>query len=80
MPRHAWLQASSALFTLSTCKALLAPVSQAAPASAPAAQAQAPELVLVMVIDGLPAGQLQRYRGQFGQGCLRRLLEQGASS
>jgi hypothetical protein len=40
---------------------------------------EAPKLVLVMVVDGLPYEQMQRYRGQFGPGGLRRLLEQGAS-
>jgi len=38
----------------------------------------APKLVLVLAVDGLPAEQLQRYRGQFGQGGLRRLMEEGA--
>ncbi|MDQ2822156.1 MAG: alkaline phosphatase family protein [Pseudomonadota bacterium] len=38
-----------------------------------------PKLVVVLVVDGLPSEQLQRYRDQFGQGGLRRLLEQGAS-
>ena len=37
-----------------------------------------PKLVLVLVVDGLPAEQLQRYRDQFGKGGLRRLLDQGA--
>ena len=39
----------------------------------------APKLVLVLVVDGLPAEQVQRYRGQFGQGGLRRLLDEGAT-
>ena len=51
------------------------PVVQAAPAPA----ATQPKLVVVLVVDGLPSEQLQRYRDQFGQGGLRRLLEQGAS-
>ena len=38
-----------------------------------------PKLVVVIVVDGLPNEQLQRYRDQFGQGGLRRLLDQGAS-
>lgn len=38
----------------------------------------APKLVVVLVVDGLPNEQLLRYRDQFGQGGLRRLLEQGA--
>ncbi|GJI92248.1 alkaline phosphatase family protein [Duganella hordei] len=50
----------------------------AAPSVTPAASAQ-PKLVLVMVVDGLPNEQLQRYRDQFGQGGFRRLLDQGAS-
>jgi predicted AlkP superfamily pyrophosphatase or phosphodiesterase len=37
-----------------------------------------PKLVVVMVVDGLPQEQLQRYRNQFGQGGFRRLLDQGA--
>ncbi|CDG82177.1 alkaline phosphatase family protein [Janthinobacterium agaricidamnosum] len=49
----------------------------AAPASAAAAVAQ-PKLVLVLVVDGLPQEQVLRYRDQFGQGGLRRLLDQGA--
>jgi hypothetical protein len=48
----------------------------AASVSTPAAQ---PKLVVVLVVDGLPNEQLQRYRDQFGQGGFRRLLEQGAS-
>jgi predicted AlkP superfamily pyrophosphatase or phosphodiesterase len=47
--------------------------------AAPAAVSKPPKLVVVMVIDGLPYEQVQRYRDQFGQGGLRRLLEQGAS-
>jgi predicted AlkP superfamily pyrophosphatase or phosphodiesterase len=50
----------------------------AAPSATTAASAQ-PKLVLVMVVDGLPNEQLQRYRDQFGQGGFRRLLDQGAS-
>lgn len=38
-----------------------------------------PKLVVVLVVDGLPNEQVQRYRDQFGQGGFRRLLEQGAS-
>jgi len=47
--------------------------------AAPAASKPAPKLVLVLVVDGLPAEQVQRYRGQFGQGGLRRLLDEGAT-
>ena len=38
----------------------------------------APKLVLVIVVDGLPQEQVQRYRDQFGQGGFRRLLKDGA--
>jgi predicted AlkP superfamily pyrophosphatase or phosphodiesterase len=80
MSRPSWIHPTLSLFT---CAALLAPAVQsahAAPKTAPAPiEAAAPKLVVVMVIDGLPAEQLQRYRGQFGQGGLRRLMEQGAS-
>ncbi|WP_323144307.1 alkaline phosphatase family protein [Massilia phyllosphaerae] len=80
MSRPSWIHPTLSLFT---CAALLAPAVQpahAAPKTAPAPiEATAPKLVVVMVIDGLPAEQLQRYRGQFGQGGLRRLMEQGAS-
>jgi predicted AlkP superfamily pyrophosphatase or phosphodiesterase len=54
----------------------------AAPAAANAANsatAAAPKLVVVLVVDGLPNEQVQRYRDQFGQGGLRRMLDQGAS-
>jgi len=60
---------------LSTC--ILAASVHAAPV-APALD-EAPKLVLVLVVDGLPAEQLQRYRSQFDQGGLRRLMEQGAT-
>lgn len=57
----------------------LAAASAALAASATAAPAAAqPKLVLVLVVDGLPQEQVVRYREQFGQGGLRRLLEQGA--
>ena len=42
------------------------PTVQAAPAPA----ATQPKLVVVLVVDGLPSEQLQRYRDQFGQGGL----------
>jgi predicted AlkP superfamily pyrophosphatase or phosphodiesterase len=50
----------------------------AAPAVAPVLPSL-PKLVVVLVVDGLPNEQLQRYRDQFGQGGLRRLIDQGAS-
>jgi predicted AlkP superfamily pyrophosphatase or phosphodiesterase len=81
--RSSWLKTS---LTLTTCAALWLPAPAfAAEAARPAAaghgaaQATAPKLVVVMVIDGLPSEQVQRYRDQFGPGGLRRLLEQGAS-
>lgn len=37
-----------------------------------------PKLLVVLVVDGLPQEQVQRYREQFGPGGFRRLLEQGA--
>jgi predicted AlkP superfamily pyrophosphatase or phosphodiesterase len=40
--------------------------------------AKAPKLVLVLVVDGLPNEQVQRYRHQFGAGGFKRLMEQGA--
>jgi predicted AlkP superfamily pyrophosphatase or phosphodiesterase len=69
-----------ALRILATCLTfcLAADWAHAAAPSATAASAQ-PKLVLVMVVDGLPNEQLQRYRDQFGQGGFRRLLDQGAS-
>jgi predicted AlkP superfamily pyrophosphatase or phosphodiesterase len=80
-----WLKTS---LTLITCAALwlpgAAPAAGAGAAARPvkagqaAASVKPPKLVVVMVIDGLPAEQVQRYRGQFGPGGLRRLLEQGA--
>ena len=54
---------------------LLAGAAPKAPVTAAAAQ---PKLVVVMVVDGLPNEQVQRYREQFGQGGFRRLLD-GAS-
>lgn len=50
----------------------------AAPA-APTAASTLPKLVVVLVVDGLPNEQVQRYRDQFGQGGLRRMLDQGAA-
>jgi predicted AlkP superfamily pyrophosphatase or phosphodiesterase len=65
---------------LGLCAAALLTAVHAAPAAADKSAApKPPKLVVVMVIDGLPYEQVQRYRDQFGQGGLRRLLEQGAS-
>jgi predicted AlkP superfamily pyrophosphatase or phosphodiesterase len=79
-----WLKTS---LTLITCAMLWLPgtAPAAGEAGRPAAagqavtQAKPPKLVVVMVIDGLPSEQVQRYSDQFGPGGLRRLLEQGAS-
>jgi predicted AlkP superfamily pyrophosphatase or phosphodiesterase len=70
-----------ALRILATCLTfcLAADWAQAAAPSATAAAPAQPKLVLVMVVDGLPNEQLQRYRDQCGQGGFRRLLDQGAS-
>jgi hypothetical protein len=67
------------LIAFAACAATLAAASiDAAAASADAKDVKPPKLVLVMVIDGLPFEQLQRYRSQFApDGGLRRLLEQG---
>ena len=66
-----------ALFLLA---AACAHTAAAAPqAAAAVAAAPGPKLVVVLVVDGLPNEQLQRYREQFGPGGFRRLLEQGAS-
>lgn len=45
----------------------------------PTPVAPQPKLVLVLVVDGLPNEQVLRYREQFGQGGLRRMLDQGAA-
>ncbi|MBY0572932.1 MAG: alkaline phosphatase family protein [Undibacterium sp.] len=37
-----------------------------------------PKLVLVLVVDGLPQEQVQRYRDQLGEGGFKRLMQQGA--
>jgi predicted AlkP superfamily pyrophosphatase or phosphodiesterase len=78
-----WLKTS---LTLIACTVLWLPAPAPAadnvkPATAghAVAQVKPPKLVVVMVIDGLPSEQVQRYRDQFGPGGLRRLLEQGAS-
>jgi predicted AlkP superfamily pyrophosphatase or phosphodiesterase len=65
-----------AFSALSLCFPVLAHAAAPAPAANLAAQ---PKLVVVLVVDGLPNEQVQRYRDQFGQGGLRRLLDQGAS-
>ena len=71
-----------ALRLLATCLALCV-AADCAYAATPAAGAVAavapPKLVVVLVVDGLPNEQVQRYRDQFGQGGLRRMLDQGAA-
>lgn len=47
--------------------------------NASAAAPQRPKLVVVLVVDGLPSEQVQRYRDQFGPSGFNRLLRQGAS-
>lgn len=47
--------------------------------AANAPPASQPKLVVVLVVDGLPGEQVQRYRDQFGAGGFRRLLHHGAS-
>jgi predicted AlkP superfamily pyrophosphatase or phosphodiesterase len=67
------------LLVFAACAATLASAAIPAIAASPTDD-KAPKLVLVMVIDGLPFEQLQRYRGQFApDGGLRRLLEQGST-
>ena len=48
-------------------------------AAPPAAAPAQPKLVVVLVVDGLPNEQVQRYRHQFAAGGFNRLLRQGAS-
>jgi hypothetical protein len=63
------------LFLITCLAATGAAMAAAAPVTSPAQ----PKLVVVVVIDGLPNEQVQRYRDQFGQGGFRRLLDQGAA-
>ena len=65
-----------AAFFLSFLVSLPVAAAVKAPVAAPAAQ---PKLVVVMVVDGLPNEQVQRYREQFGQGGFRRLMDSGAA-
>ncbi|MGV7206995.1 alkaline phosphatase family protein [Oxalobacteraceae bacterium A2-2] len=73
---HTKQPALSALRTLILASCVAA---GGAHAAAPAPAAAQPKLVVVLVVDGLPNEQVLRYRDQFGQGGLRRLLDQGAS-
>jgi predicted AlkP superfamily pyrophosphatase or phosphodiesterase len=70
--RH-WLRAVFLVSCVATIQADAAPRAETAPAGGQ------PKLVVVLVVDGLPSEQVQRYRDQFGQGGFRRLLDQGAS-
>jgi predicted AlkP superfamily pyrophosphatase or phosphodiesterase len=67
----------SALVVSSAAISLIS-ASASAGASQVAEKPAQPKLVLVLVVDGLPQEQVQRYRDQFGQGGFRRLLDQGA--
>jgi predicted AlkP superfamily pyrophosphatase or phosphodiesterase len=67
LPFRPWLRAAIVVACLA-----------AGPSHAATDQAP-PKLVLVLVVDGLPSEQVQRYRDQFGEGGFRRLLDQGAS-
>lgn len=53
-------------------------LASAAAAALGADTSKPPKLLVVLVVDGLPQEQVQRYREQFGPGGLRRLLDQGA--
>jgi predicted AlkP superfamily pyrophosphatase or phosphodiesterase len=75
VPRR-WLCAT---FLISSLAASQAGAAARADAAAAAAAGSQPKLVVVIVVDGLPGEQVQRYRDQFGQGGLRRLLDGGAS-
>ncbi|HEU4845654.1 MAG TPA: alkaline phosphatase family protein [Burkholderiaceae bacterium] len=63
---------------LACCLAGAAGAHAAASAAAPPTPAAPPKLVVVLVVDGLPNEQVLRYRAQFGQGGLRRMMDQGA--
>lgn len=68
----------AARITLLICCVMTNP-GHAAPGGKPISSEGQPKLVVVLVVDGLPSEQVQRYRDQFGQGGFRRLLEEGAS-
>jgi arylsulfatase A-like enzyme len=68
-----WLGATILIAGLAASQAGAATPTDAAPAGSQ------PKLVVVLVVDGLPSEQVQRYRDQFGKGGLRRLLDGGAS-
>ena len=68
-----WLRAMFLFSCVATSQADGATRIEAVPAGAQ------PKLVVVLVVDGLPSEQVQRYRDQFGQGGFRPLLDQGAS-
>ncbi len=68
----------SVSFARKMAPALLVAAVSVHAAPAPHQPVAPPKLVVVLVVDGLPQEQVTRYRDQFGQGGLRRLLEQGA--
>jgi len=63
-------------FSLFAFLSLACAAQAAAPQPSPAPTQ--PKLVVVLVVDGLPNEQVLRYRGQFGAGGFRRLMEHGA--
>ncbi|MBY0555937.1 MAG: alkaline phosphatase family protein [Burkholderiaceae bacterium] len=74
------LLVASALLTQPIATVYANPANPVASASPAAGSTPAqPKLVVVLVVDGLPNEQVLRYRAQFGQGGLRRMLDQGAS-
>jgi predicted AlkP superfamily pyrophosphatase or phosphodiesterase len=73
-PQLATPRAMRRLFLITCMAATSAVWAAAAPVATPA-----PKLVVIVVVDGLPNEQVQRYRDQFGQGGFRRLLDQGAA-
>ncbi|MYM72430.1 sulfatase-like hydrolase/transferase [Duganella sp. FT134W] len=76
MTKHLSLRA---ITIAASCLALSHVSAAPAAANAPTTASTLPKLVVVLVVDGLPNEQVQRYRDQFGQGGLRRMLDQGAS-
>ena len=70
---------ATCVFLASTCIASLAWSADQASVKSKISSAQTPpKLVLLLVVDGLPQEQIQRYRNQFGEGGFKRLLDQGA--
>lgn len=76
---HTTLNFRDALKRLAFLTVSLSSIALCAISSAGAVEKSAqPKLLVVLVVDGLPQEQVQRYREQFGPGGLRRLLDQGA--